>query len=208
MSVSTTTHSGPRRRRRHRTVLQCSAAVVSITLLGCGDRDQPEPELATSGGPSRINEIRLRHALDPKLRCTIPDAGPPDCTGTYTPGELSSVDLWAISLRSRKKPPTGDAPWSFAVVNSPHGLHVRPTNTGEGESIGRLQYTHVVWVDCQAQSGFQGNDTKGDLWYRVRWQHPDLPSGSLISKKTSERRGWAYAYYLAPLGHDGRVPEC
>ncbi|MEY2474048.1 MAG: hypothetical protein QOK28_3377 [Actinomycetota bacterium] len=107
--------------------------------------------------------------------------------------------------------PHGSGPWPFVVVRD-HGigLKVRTTPLADGEQIGGLSSRHTAWVACQRHTDFDPEPSleTGALWYQLRW--PSVTPGTDLRESgySDKYTGWAFGYYLTPLGQNGDVPDC
>jgi hypothetical protein len=107
-----------------------------------------------------------------------------------------------------------NGPWPFIVYDTEEptlmGLKVRSSNTADGVQLGAIVDRGTAWVDCREDSGFDPDPVRGvgGLWYRVRWPSEEPSNSYLESEPSSPYAAWAFAGYLAPVGHNGQVPEC
>lgn len=126
------------------------------------------------------------------------------------PSGSSPAEVRAAAQRyTDVAPPAGPAP--FRVVDAGEkGLKVRTTGTLEGTQVGSAADGAVLWASCRAVTDFDPvlTDDIGAEWLLVQW--PTAVPGSEFrnSEPGSPERGWVYAGYTVPAGHNGRVPEC
>ncbi len=102
-------------------------------------------------------------------------------------------------------------PWPFIVYDDGGiGLKVRTTNTIDGVQIGGIPTKNTAWVICKETSDFNPDPERGvgALWYRVAWPTDTASTEYYISQPSDPHKGWAFAGYLDPVGHNGDVPTC
>jgi len=107
--------------------------------------------------------------------------------------------------------PVGDGPWPFTVGDvGPLGLIVRSAGDETGTQVGSTSETLTLWADCVQNTGFDPRpDTgAGPLWYRIRWPTDQPGKDFLTSSPVDRYRGWVYAGFVVPSGHNGQLPEC
>ena len=111
----------------------------------------------------------------------------------------------------RGRKPTGTGPWPFVVLDTGEvGLEVRNDPGRPGRQIGSLGARTIGWVDCQIRNDFDpgGGSNPGPVWYRLRWPTNRQGVKFQNSQPSDTFRGWGYAGYLVPAGHDGSIPPC
>jgi len=116
-----------------------------------------------------------------------------------------------LLIAGRGTKPLGPGPWPFAILGAGElGLKVRNDPGRAGRQIGTLTERAVAWVDCRIRNNFDplGAGGPGPVWLKLRWPTDQLGTAVQNSQPSDKYRGWGYAGYLVPVGHDGSVPEC
>ncbi len=158
-------------------------------------------------GVTQARQPTTRQDANGRVACNASGQGNVvSCNGSTD--EDDERRILADALRFKDVPPKGPGPWQFVVTGDMGiGLKVRSTDTVAGEHLGGIAHHHVAWVVCKAHSGFDP-DGKGDLWYRVKWDHQAPSTQFFESESGASATGWAYSQYLTPVGHNGEVPDC
>lgn len=111
------------------------------------------------------------------------------------------------------EPPDGSGPFPYLVVDTGElGLFARTTNVISADRVGFAGNRSMVWVDCVARSDFTPEVSAvpdvGPRWALVRWKHRDGGQVMGLSEPNESQTAWMYLGALAPVGHNGDVPDC
>ena len=188
---------------RHRAVAAIVAVAVAIVTFALGDDD----------GGSAITDSRIG-GDNSANSCANLGEGDQTCYVEQVEdlASKSEAEILAAAEQAADVPPVGDGPWPFSVVKTgPIGLKVRSTNVEEAVQLGGIAHLNSVWAWCQAASGFDPvpDDEDADVWLQIAWDHQDPNTTDYFqSEPGADGRGWTYAGFTAPVGHNGDIPNC
>ncbi len=131
-----------------------------------------------------------------------------DCVLPFNPAAADDKIVKAIR---RDKDPQGKGPWAFNVLQDQgDGLFVRTGSEQADQRIGLATHASLVWVDCVTTSDFDADPSRkvGPTWYRGRWPSTTPSEVAMVGQPSNPSQGYAFKGYLAPNGHNGKVPQC
>ncbi len=147
---------------------------------------------------------------DENAGCVVIGEGSCELT-TPKPVDPDDSDASIEQKIYRDVAPEGEGPWPFTVLyDDGQGLFVRNIPERDGYRIGYARHAAVVWVDCVTTSDFDPNPSMGagPTWYQVRWSNDERSDEAFRSEPSDPAKGFSFAGYLQPNGHNGDVPEC